>query len=86
DESELAEVRVPLKPTPGGYWADAKEVSKALQASASKLDGPARVYAMRGKYKQVFLRVAADGEETFNSANLKIGDDRTIEVFVEYVS
>lgn len=39
DESELAEVRVPLKPTPGGYWADAKEVSKALQASASKLDG-----------------------------------------------
>ena len=38
-ESELAEVRVPLKPTQGGYWADAKEVSKALQASASKLDG-----------------------------------------------
>ena len=41
---------------------------------------------MRGKYKQVFLRVAADGEETFTSANLKVDADKTVEVFVEYVS
>ena len=41
---------------------------------------------MRGKFKQAFLRVAADGQESYTPANLKIGEDKTVEVFVEYVS
>jgi hypothetical protein len=38
---------------------------------------------MRGKYRQTFLRVSADGEETTQSANLKVEMNRTLPVVVE---
>ena len=34
--------------------------------------GPAKVFNMRGSYRQTFQRVSADGEETTQSANLKV--------------
>jgi hypothetical protein len=40
---------------------------------------------MRGKYRQIFLRVSADGEETTRSANLKVETDKTLPVVVEGV-
>jgi hypothetical protein len=40
---------------------------------------------MRGKYRQTFLRVSADGEETTQSANLKVETNKTLPVVVEGV-
>ncbi|KAH9994945.1 hypothetical protein BJV74DRAFT_770088 [Russula compacta] len=80
---ELAEVHVPLKTMGEGYlWADAKDLSAALQSGPSR---PAKVLTMRGKYRQTFLRVSADGEETSQSANLKVETDRTLSIIVEGV-
>ena len=47
--------------------------------------GPAKVFAMRGKYRQVFLRISADGEETSRSANLRVETNRTLLIVVEGV-
>lgn len=41
---------------------------------------------MRGKYKQYFLRITDDGEAISQPANLKVSDERTLEIFVEDVS
>jgi hypothetical protein len=38
----LAEVKVPLRPADDpedGFWADAKDISEALQSSPSRVDG-----------------------------------------------
>ncbi|KAI0318458.1 hypothetical protein OF83DRAFT_1022899, partial [Amylostereum chailletii] len=91
DIEELAEIRVQLKPyedpeSGPAYWADAKEVCEKLQSGPSRIDGPAKVYAMRGRYRQNFLRIAPDGTETSQSANLKVQRDRTLSIFVEGVS
>jgi hypothetical protein len=40
---------------------------------------------MRGKYRQTFLRVSAEGEETTRSANLKVETNKTLSVVVEGV-
>ncbi|KAH9952978.1 hypothetical protein BC827DRAFT_1081123, partial [Russula dissimulans] len=83
---ELAEVHVPLKTAGEGYfWADAKDVCAALQSGPSRIDGPAKVLTMRGKYRQIFLRVSADGEETTQSANLKVETNKTLSIVVEGV-
>ncbi|KAI0000407.1 hypothetical protein BJV77DRAFT_386473 [Russula vinacea] len=83
---ELVEVYVPLKTIGEGYlWADAKDVCAALQSGPSRIDGPAKVFTMRGKYRQTFLRVSADGEETTRSANLKVETDKTLPIVVEGV-
>ncbi|KAI9442380.1 hypothetical protein H4582DRAFT_1809406 [Lactarius indigo] len=80
---ELAEVRVPLKVADGGhFWADAKQVCVALQGGPSR---PAKVLTMRGKYRQIFLRISPEGEETNQSANLKVNSDRTLPIIVESV-
>ncbi|KAI0666637.1 hypothetical protein C8Q78DRAFT_983904 [Trametes maxima] len=88
-ESMLAEVRVPLKPSEagdGGFWADAQDVSEELQKGPSRIDGSAKVYTQRGKYKQYFLRIPVDGEPVCQPANLKVASDRTIEIVIEDVS
>jgi hypothetical protein len=40
---------------------------------------------MLGKYRQPFLRVSADGEETTQLANLKVETNGTLAVVVEGV-
>ncbi len=47
--------------------------------------GRAKVYTLRGKYKQYFLRITADGEQVCQSANLKVALDRTLQIYVEDV-
>lgn len=44
--------------------------------------GPAKVFATRGKYKQCFLRVTANGVDECAPANLKVNADRTLEIEV----
>ncbi|KAI0305554.1 hypothetical protein B0F90DRAFT_1073189 [Multifurca ochricompacta] len=81
---ELAEIRVPLKAAGEGYfWADAKEVCMALQSGPSRVDGPAKLFTMRGKYRQTFLRISLGGEETCQSAHLNVNPDRTLPVVVD---
>ncbi|CAL1707472.1 unnamed protein product [Somion occarium] len=87
EEGQLAEVRVSLRPgddPEDGYWADAREIAEELQSGPARIDGPAKVYTMRGKYRQYFLRVTADGVTDCQSSNLKVSKDRTLEVFVEH--
>lgn len=47
--------------------------------------GPAKVYAMRGRYRQFFLKVTEDNKDETAPANLSISSDRTIEIVVEVV-
>lgn len=41
---------------------------------------------MRGRYRQYFLRVTADGSIDCQPANLRVTRERTLDVFVEFVS
>ncbi|KAF9451949.1 hypothetical protein P691DRAFT_772687 [Macrolepiota fuliginosa MF-IS2] len=69
---------------PDELWCDAKDLSEALQASASRIDGPAKVFTQRGAYRQCFLRITAEQEDRYNSMNLALASDRTIPISVEY--
>lgn len=48
--------------------------------------GPARVYTMRAKFRQFFLRVTAENIDEITDANLKVTLDRTIDIVAEPVS
>ncbi|KAG6886158.1 hypothetical protein C0993_000676 [Termitomyces sp. T159_Od127] len=85
-DQQLAEVKVPMKianDPKDGFWADAKILGQQLQSGASRIDGPAKVYTLRGKYRQFFLRVSADNRDEFISTNLAIKPDRVLDVVVE---
>lgn len=85
-DHQLAEIKVVLRPgedPDGGFWANAKEVCETLQAGPSRIDGPARVYTLRGKYRQFFMRVDADDVLEAESCNLGVSKERTLEVVVE---
>ncbi|KAK0485866.1 hypothetical protein IW261DRAFT_1328932, partial [Armillaria novae-zelandiae] len=85
-DRQLAEVKVPLKlaDTPeDGFWADAKDICDKLQAGPSRIDGPAKVYTLRGRYRQFFLRVSVDNVDEAISSNLSITSQRTIDIVVE---
>ncbi|KAH7925943.1 hypothetical protein BV22DRAFT_1064026 [Leucogyrophana mollusca] len=85
-DSQLAEVKVPLRvlnDPADGFWADAKDICGGLQASPSRIDGPAKVYTLRGKYRQFFMRVSADNVLEVESANLRVTTERTLEIVVE---
>jgi hypothetical protein len=45
--------------------------------------GPAKAFTRRGKYKQYFLRVTARGTDEYQSANLRVDKERTLQVLVE---
>ena len=47
--------------------------------------GPARVYTLRGKYRQFFLRVSADNVDEITSSNLQVAMERTLDIVVESV-
>lgn len=47
--------------------------------------GPAKVSTMRGKYKQIFLRVSAAGELDCKPTNIKVNPDRTMDIIIEDV-
>lgn len=85
-DPQIAEVQVHLRPHDDpehGFWANAREISEQLQAGPSRIDGPARVFSLRGKYRQFFLRVSPDNQDLMASANLAVEKDRSLEVFVE---
>ncbi|KJA29033.1 hypothetical protein HYPSUDRAFT_33540 [Hypholoma sublateritium FD-334 SS-4] len=86
-DHQLAEVTVPLKesdnPKDAGYWADAQDITHQLQNGPCRIDGPARAYTLRGKYRQFLLRVSANNVDEYMSANVVVHEDRTLDVVVE---
>ncbi|KAF9227261.1 hypothetical protein BS17DRAFT_775202 [Gyrodon lividus] len=85
-DSQLAELTVPLRVADDpedGFWANAVEICDALQAGPSRIDGPAKVYTMRGKFRQFFMRVDHHDQVQVQSAHLGVSKQRTLEVFVE---
>ncbi|KAJ7251533.1 hypothetical protein B0H12DRAFT_1119424 [Mycena haematopus] len=86
-ENQLAEVRVALRDSEDvkvdGYWAQAKDICRTLQASPSRIDGPAKVSAWRGKYRQIILKVTADNQDEYVDANVVVDPFRTLQVVVE---
>ncbi|EEB87355.1 hypothetical protein MPER_15308 [Moniliophthora perniciosa FA553] len=87
EDHQLAEVQVPLRPVDPrypeeGYWANAEDVVEELQDSPC----PAKVYTMRGIYRQFFLRVSVDNKLEVAHANLSVNADRTIKIFIEKAS
>ncbi|KIK28014.1 hypothetical protein PISMIDRAFT_7954 [Pisolithus microcarpus 441] len=85
-DSQLAEITVPLKAAENsedGFWADAVDVCDALQATPSRIDGPAKVYTKRAKYRQFFMRVDQHDNHHTTPACLGVSKKRTLDVFVE---
>ncbi|KAL4080354.1 hypothetical protein V8B97DRAFT_2020960 [Scleroderma yunnanense] len=85
-DSQLAEIKVPLKVAEDpqdGFWADAVDVCNALQASPSRIDGPAKVFTMRAKFRQFFMRVDIHDNHHVTPAHLGVSKQRTLDVFVE---
>ncbi|THV02355.1 hypothetical protein K435DRAFT_350764 [Dendrothele bispora CBS 962.96] len=85
EDHQLAEVVVPLRPVDpespeAGYWANAEDIVDRLQSSPSRIELPGKVYTMRGKWKQFFLRVIDGRSEVSASANLLISPERTLDV------
>ncbi|KAK7053356.1 hypothetical protein VNI00_003982 [Paramarasmius palmivorus] len=88
EDPQLAEVQVPLRPVDphfpeDGFWANANDVAEELQNSPSRIDGQAKVFTMRGRYRQFFLRVKQDNSWEVSTANLSVKADRTIDIYVE---
>ena len=48
--------------------------------------GPAKVYTMRGRFRQFFMRVDEFDQFEVQPAHLGVSKDRTVNVFVEAVS
>ncbi|KAJ3777855.1 hypothetical protein FB446DRAFT_715945 [Lentinula raphanica] len=88
EDHQLTEVIVPLKDTDPehpeyGFWANAQEVVQKLQSSPSRIEGPARAYTMRGKYRQIFMRQEADGTFETKPVNISVSSERVLEMVVE---
>ncbi|KAJ7188129.1 hypothetical protein C8R46DRAFT_1053737 [Mycena filopes] len=86
-DSQLAEVHVRLRdsanPKEDGFWANAEDICKALQGSPSRIDGPAKIFVWRGKYRHIILKVNADNRDEWVTANVVITPERTLSMIVE---
>ncbi|KAG7098659.1 hypothetical protein E1B28_000575 [Marasmius oreades] len=92
EDSLLVEVSVPIRPVEhenkdAGFWAQAEDVVQELQASTSRIEGDAKVFTMRGKYRQIFMRSTWDRRSHLSSwevspANLSVASDRTLQLIV----
>ncbi|KAF5317211.1 hypothetical protein D9611_003983 [Ephemerocybe angulata] len=85
-DDQLIEVMVPLRPPPDpsdGWFADAKDLIEQWQKSPSRIDGPARVYTMRGKYRQMLLRVSDSNVDDYTSTNVLVNGKLEVNVVIE---
>ncbi|KAF9263239.1 hypothetical protein L218DRAFT_999590 [Marasmius fiardii PR-910] len=92
EDDLLAEVIVPIRPVDyenkeAGFWVQAEDVVEELQQSTSRIEGDAKVFAMRGKYRQIFMRVTWDrrnhkSTHEVSAANLAVTPDRTLQLIV----
>ncbi|KZP18694.1 hypothetical protein FIBSPDRAFT_1045998 [Athelia psychrophila] len=84
EDRQLAEVKVAVREDGPHAWADAKDVCAQLQASPSRIEGPARVFCMRENYRQFFLRVTEENMDEATSTNLRMPiEAKVLNVFVE---
>ncbi|VDC01836.1 unnamed protein product [Peniophora sp. CBMAI 1063] len=89
DGMELAEIRVPLQPRAETLWVKAAQVVENLQSGPSRIDGPCRVHAMRGHFRQTFLRIEHDGREIYDEQqSLQVVEDgrgKTLSIYIESI-
>ncbi|GJE95894.1 hypothetical protein PsYK624_120850 [Phanerochaete sordida] len=85
NEHGIAEIFIPTFKTDSAIWVDARDVVAHLQHSPGKVDGPARVSVMRGGWKQWFLRVEPDGTMISGMANLKVEENNTLKIHIDYI-
>ncbi|KZW00305.1 hypothetical protein EXIGLDRAFT_604602 [Exidia glandulosa HHB12029] len=87
-EHLLAEVVIPLRTsaTHDGYWANAQELVEQLQLGPSRIDGPAKVFCRRGKYKHCFMRMSDANDVECQPSSLQISPELSIQITIEAVS
>lgn len=85
-EHLLAEVVIPLRTsaTHDGYWANAQELVEQLQLGPSRIDGPAKVFCRRGKYKHCFMRMSDSNEVECQPSSLQISPELSIQITIEH--
>ncbi|KAH7108169.1 hypothetical protein BKA62DRAFT_681286 [Auriculariales sp. MPI-PUGE-AT-0066] len=84
-EHLLAEVTISLRASQhnDGFWANAQELVNELQNGPSRIDGPARVFCRRGKYKHCFLRLSETSQVECVPSSLQISPEMSIQVMIE---
>lgn len=84
-EHLLAEVIIPLRTsaTHDGFWANAQELVEQLQAGPSRIDGPAKVFCRRGKYKHCFMRMSDASDIECQPSSLQISPELSIQITIE---
>ncbi|KAJ7783285.1 hypothetical protein B0H16DRAFT_1297364, partial [Mycena metata] len=85
-DCQLAEVHVRLRDNPDGFWANAEDICKALQSSPARIDGPAKIFVWRGKYRHTILKVTADNRDEWVPANVVVTPEKTLTMIVEGIS
>ncbi|KAL0956493.1 hypothetical protein HGRIS_002637 [Hohenbuehelia grisea] len=86
EEFQLVELRVKLRPDldpANGWWAEAEQICEEIQNGPSRIDGPARMYTLRGKFRQYILRVDERNEWVTKPSNVSVSPDRSVEAFIE---
>ncbi|EJD02991.1 uncharacterized protein FOMMEDRAFT_168082 [Fomitiporia mediterranea MF3/22] len=84
EESSFVELILPLRSDGrDGFWLDVVPLCNALQSGPSRIDGPAKVCAFRGRFKQYFLRISTENVDNFAPANLYVPRNCFLRIIVE---
>ncbi|KIY72348.1 hypothetical protein CYLTODRAFT_45745 [Cylindrobasidium torrendii FP15055 ss-10] len=87
-DKQLVEIKVPLAPVEepaDGFRVDSLDLCEALQSGPWRIDGPAKVYTLRGKFRQFFLRITEQNHDEAMSCELCVSSVRAIDIVVEMV-
>ncbi|OCB90646.1 hypothetical protein A7U60_g2081 [Sanghuangporus baumii] len=83
-EPILVELILPLSPSgKSDYWLDTMFFCHSLQSGPSRIDGPAKAFVFRGRFRQYFLRVSEQNIDNYASGNIVVPYNRFLNVTVE---
>ncbi|KAL5507281.1 hypothetical protein ACEPAH_6737 [Sanghuangporus vaninii] len=83
-EPVLVELILPLSPSgKSDYWLDTMFFCHSLQSGPSRIDGPAKAFVFRGRFRQYFLRVSEQNMDNYASGNIVVPYNRFLNVTVE---
>ncbi|KAL5523784.1 hypothetical protein ACEPAG_7957 [Sanghuangporus baumii] len=83
-EPILVELILPLSPSgKSDYWLDTMVFCHSLQSGPSRIDGPAKAFVFRGRFRQYFLRVSEQNIDNYASGNIVVPYNRFLNVTVE---
>ncbi|KAL5485205.1 hypothetical protein ACEPAI_7847 [Sanghuangporus weigelae] len=83
-EPILVELILPLSASgKSDYWLDTMYFCHSLQSGPSRIDGPAKAFVFRGRFRQYFLRVSEQNIDNYASGNIVVPYNRFLNVTVE---